>query len=50
MKPAEEGLERGIYIEGITAAPEGTKPGIGAIEYEGMSFKAGHDFENPPQK
>ena len=50
MKPAEEGLGRGIYIEGITAAPKGTKPGIGAIEYEGMSFKAGHDFENPPQE
>ena len=49
MVPADEGLGRGIDIEGITAAPKGTKPGIGAIEYQGMSFKAGHDFANPPQ-
>jgi hypothetical protein len=49
MQPAEAGLEKGIYLEGITAAPEGIKPGIGAIESKEMSFRAGHDFEDPPQ-
>jgi hypothetical protein len=49
MKAAGAGLGKGIFIEAITAVPEGVKPGIGAIEYEGMWFKAGHDFENPPQ-
>ncbi|WP_394706610.1 right-handed parallel beta-helix repeat-containing protein [uncultured Draconibacterium sp.] len=49
MAAAEIGLGKGIYVEGITTTPKETNPGIGAIEYEGMSFKAGHNFDHPPQ-
>ncbi len=49
MLPAEQGLGKGVYLEGITASPNGIRPGIGAIEYRGMTFKAGHDFKKPPQ-
>lgn len=44
MKGYAAGYGKGLPIPGITH----TTPGIGAIEYEGMTFKAGHDFENPP--
>ncbi len=49
MQPASEWLAKGKYVTGISATDQQKKPGIGAIEYEGMSFKVGHDFENPPQ-
>tara|TARA_R110002126_G_scaffold30602_2_gene99816 strand:+ start:45 stop:2348 length:2304 start_codon:yes stop_codon:yes gene_type:complete len=44
----QKGFGKGVFIEGISANSK--KPGIGAIEYKGMTFKAGHDFENPPKK
>jgi hypothetical protein len=46
MQPATEWLGQGKYVSGISTTDQ---PGIGAIEYEGMTFKVGHDFENPPQ-
>ena len=49
MKAPKNEVGKGLFIEGITAAPKRTNPGLGAIEYEGMTFKAGHDFENPPK-
>ncbi len=41
-----ENAEQGEYLQGISVAE---KPAIGAVEYKGMMFKAGHDFENPPE-
>ena len=49
MKPVKEGLGKGVYLKNITAVPDGFKPGIGAVEYDGMKFKAGHDFIKPPK-
>ena len=49
MRLPPEAKGKGIYIPNITASPKGVKPAIGAIEYEGMSFEVGHDFENPPE-
>ncbi|MDB2462941.1 right-handed parallel beta-helix repeat-containing protein [Algibacter sp.] len=49
MKPVKEGLGKGVYLKNITAVPSGVMPGIGAVEYEGMEFKAGHDFKHPPK-
>lgn len=46
MKGYAKGYGKGVYIEGISQDAE--RPGIGAIEYEGMTFVAGHDFDNPP--
>ena len=37
---------RGEFLQGISITD---KPAIGAVEYPGMAFKAGHDFENPPE-
>jgi hypothetical protein len=39
---------KGLYLAGVSSIAKGSRPGIGAIEFEGMTFKAGHDFENPP--
>jgi hypothetical protein len=41
--------EKGIKIEGITRTPSNVKPSVGAVEFEGMKFIAGYDFENPPE-
>jgi len=49
MNAPKEWIGKGIYIPNITASPKGKKPGIGAIEYEEMTFKAGHDFNNLPE-
>jgi hypothetical protein len=49
MKPVKQGLGKGVYLKGITATPQGVKPGIGAVEYAGMEFTAGHNFKNPPK-
>ena len=46
MKGYEKGYGNGVCIEGVTK--DKNKPGIGAIEYEGMTFKAGCDLKNPP--
>ncbi|MCF8226316.1 MAG: right-handed parallel beta-helix repeat-containing protein [Bacteroidales bacterium] len=40
---------KGIFIKGISAVQEGGRPSVGAIEFEGMTFRAGHDFEDPPE-
>ena len=43
---SSEHAGQGEYLQGISVAE---KPAIGAVEYPGMAFKAGHDFENPPE-
>jgi hypothetical protein len=48
MKGYSEGYGKGLFIEGISRVAPAGQPGIGAIEYDGMTFKAGHDFEHPP--
>lgn len=48
MKGYSEGYGTGLLIEGISQISPAGQTGIGAIEYDGMTFKAGHDFENPP--
>jgi hypothetical protein len=42
------GYGKGLFIEGITPAIPTGLAGIGAIEYKGMTFKAGCDFDNQP--
>ncbi|MBF0196149.1 MAG: right-handed parallel beta-helix repeat-containing protein [Planctomycetes bacterium] len=44
MRGYVKGYGKGVMVKGVTSA----KPGIGAIEYKGMTFKAGHDFQIIP--
>ncbi|UKS26983.1 hypothetical protein LOZ80_36910 [Paenibacillus sp. HWE-109] len=41
-------IDAGEVIDGITNGYVGSKPDIGAFEYGAPSWKAGHDFTNPP--
>jgi hypothetical protein len=40
---------KGPFIHGISKVEKGKLPAIGAIESESLTFKVGHDFENPPE-
>ena len=48
-RAAEIGKDQGTVIPGITDGYKGEAPDIGAYEYGEEAWKAGHDFENPPQ-
>jgi beta-mannanase len=42
------GIDKGIFIPGITGQYSGNAPDAGALETGFAPWKAGHDFENPP--
>lgn len=48
MRTTEIGLDKGIVIDGITAGYKGAALDQGAFEKGTPAWKAGHDFENPP--
>jgi len=41
-------VDRAIPIPGINDRFEGAGPDVGAFEEDGPTWRAGHDFENPP--
>ena len=48
MRTVDIGVDKGIVIDGITDGFRGAAPDIGAFEQGVPAWKAGHDFENPP--
>jgi len=50
LKPDAKARNAGAVIEGVTADVRDGKPDIGALEYGRKTWRAGHDFANPPKR
>ncbi|MBO9610571.1 MAG: carbohydrate-binding cenc domain protein, partial [Paenibacillaceae bacterium] len=48
LSTSSSAIDKGIAIPGITDGYAGSAPDIGAYEYGGTDWSAGHNFANPP--
>lgn len=48
LKKKSDAIDRGVFIKGITTNLTGSSPDIGAYEYNGENWIAGHNFEKFP--
>lgn len=48
LLPTSQAKDKGIVIPGITDGYVGSAPDIGAYEYGGSDWSAGHNFASPP--
>jgi len=49
LRPDSRARGAGVPLAGITAAPDGEAPDLGACPSGLPAWKAGHDFRNPPE-
>ncbi len=48
LEPTSKCIDAGIVVKGINDAYIGKAPDLGAYEFGGVNWRAGHNFGNPP--